>query len=172
MPIVITAEVAKQTVLAGWGWYQRKIEQKGNLSFSGQTEAYGILLEEVGELEEAVRENFRVNVLKELYDIFVPCVFEMASSKQRTSNLDIIQGPHRVEVDETQALRIVTMLEGNLVKKKTNTSIHDILGDVTKEFRLLEHLQMMEKDFERALHPLALACLIGIASIELNALDW
>ncbi len=55
-----------------------RIAQKGPHSYASVHEAYGIIAEEVKELLDAVQSNKREDVISEMLDIAVGCIFAIA----------------------------------------------------------------------------------------------
>lgn len=58
---------------------QRRLSEKGRLSYASRHETLGIITEEFLELVEAVKSGVGIDVESELLDIAVGCIFGVAS---------------------------------------------------------------------------------------------
>lgn len=58
-----------------------RIAQKGNHSYASVHEAYGLIAEEVKELLDAVQSNNREEVMSEMMDIAVGCIYAIACNE-------------------------------------------------------------------------------------------
>lgn len=57
---------------------EMRLKHRGEVTFSSQHEILGIITEEFHELVEAVRNNDRSELIEELLDVAVGCVFGLA----------------------------------------------------------------------------------------------
>lgn len=170
--VAITSEMAKAAAMQAWKWFENKVKDKGDRSFSSTSEAYGVLLEEFHELVDAVRSNDHAAVRIEIQDLFVPCLFELASWAEREQAILTDQENCRVHVSETKAFSALSSLQILLGDENTCASLHDILGRVAMEFRSLETKLMHYDHLRLSLEPLAVACLAALASFESGKMDW
>lgn len=58
-----------------------RLLKKGHQSYASVHEAYGLIAEEVKELLDAVQSNKRADVMAELLDVAVGCVFAIACNE-------------------------------------------------------------------------------------------
>ena len=62
----------------------RRLGQKGHGGFASTHEMFGVLIEEVDELSEALHDNDQDQFIAELKDIVVAALFSLASMKDNT----------------------------------------------------------------------------------------
>jgi len=65
-------------------WLKKRLDEKGKGTFSSRHELLGILTEERRELTKAVHEGELADVLPELVDIAVACIFGVACIRAGT----------------------------------------------------------------------------------------
>jgi hypothetical protein len=83
-----------------------RMQQHGDGSYIGAHEALGIIAEEWDELKDAVRSNDEGDVIKEMVDIAVGCVFGIASLRaNRQARLDAAEA-ERIRLEDAAARRM------------------------------------------------------------------
>jgi len=75
-------------------WLDRRLKQKGRMGYISHHEALGVVDEEYDELKEAVRSDNIDDVVAELTDLAVGCLFGIASLRaNEAARLDYNPGP-------------------------------------------------------------------------------
>ena len=83
---LVDNEILAQVIKDVEATINRKIIEKGKGIYAGSHETLGIVAEEYHELIDAVRSNNKDEVISELFDVAVGCLFGIASIRQHRQN--------------------------------------------------------------------------------------
>lgn len=182
--------ITKEMISAGWdsiwNWYKEKITQKGNDSFISMHEAHIAILEEYDEARAAVHTGDRSWLRRELLDVAVPCLFEIAAleATKVTVRLDRLPLVGRLIKEQFEYVKDNYSLFSETAAPLTQASLHEVLAPTFSAYHRLESfagsipLDYIENAHSRwkeaidALAELVCACLHGIISIDAGQLDW